>query len=191
MIHSFAFICICQQIEKTGLATARMAMCGGWNSRVTTGTVMCSGLNSSSGGELELYLDCTGSTHIQEYKFLIVSRCYSGWILKHSESQSVYASESDFGWSRKVLLDNPSISIFYSPIRTSPPTPFPSIQLIHSLILSLLPCILRLGYSFFYSFLVLSFTFILSTRAQFSSLFFPSFHYSSFPSFLLSFPQVP
>ena len=43
MIHSFAFIYICQQIEKSGL-------------------VMCGGLNSGSGGELKLYVGCTGST---------------------------------------------------------------------------------------------------------------------------------
>ena len=48
MIHSFAFIYICQQIEKTESATI--------------GVVMCSGLNLSSGGELKLYFSCTGST---------------------------------------------------------------------------------------------------------------------------------
>ena len=48
MIHSFAFIYICQQIEETGSATAR--------------TLMCIGLNSSSGGELKVYLGCTWST---------------------------------------------------------------------------------------------------------------------------------
>ena len=48
MIHSFAFIYKCQQTKRTGSAT--------------TGTSMCDGLNSSSGGELKLYLGCTGST---------------------------------------------------------------------------------------------------------------------------------
>ena len=34
------------------------------------------------------------------------------WILKHSESESVYTSESDFGWSQKVFLDHPQVKIF-------------------------------------------------------------------------------
>ena len=47
VIHSFALIYICRQIEITGLTATR--------------TVMYSGLNSSSGGELKLYLNCAGS----------------------------------------------------------------------------------------------------------------------------------
>ena len=36
----------------------------------------------------------------------------SAWILKHYESESVYAS--DFGWSRKVFLDHPpNQNIYY------------------------------------------------------------------------------
>ena len=30
------------------------------------------------------------------------------WSLKHADSESVSASESDFGWSRKVFRDHPS-----------------------------------------------------------------------------------
>ena len=48
MIHSFAFIYICKQLETNGSATAHRCSGGG--------------LNLSSGGELKLYLGCTGST---------------------------------------------------------------------------------------------------------------------------------
>ena len=58
MIQSFAFIYICQQIEKTGLATAGMAISSG--SHCSLLFWQC--LNSSSGGELKLYLGCKGST---------------------------------------------------------------------------------------------------------------------------------
>ena len=55
MIHLFAFIYICQQIEKTGFAITGTMM--------DSGRHHCSGggLNSSSVGELKLYLRCTGS----------------------------------------------------------------------------------------------------------------------------------
>ena len=48
MIHSFAFIYICQQLEKTGSATTGTAMGSGLNSRATARTAMCGGLNSNS-----------------------------------------------------------------------------------------------------------------------------------------------
>ena len=59
MIHSFAFIYICQQIEKNWVSHH-------WNSdgSVAASAHCCSsgGLNSSSGRGLKLYLGCTGST---------------------------------------------------------------------------------------------------------------------------------
>ena len=59
MIHSFAFIYICQQIEKLGQSLPE------WQSAVaaTANRHSGGGLYSSSGGELKLYLGCTGSIY--------------------------------------------------------------------------------------------------------------------------------
>ena len=36
------------------------------------------------------------------------------WILKHTEYESLYASELDFGWSRKIFPDHPpNQNIYY------------------------------------------------------------------------------
>ena len=58
MIHSYVFIYICQQIEKMGQPLPEWW----WVVEVITHPCSDSGLDSSSGGELKLYLGCTGST---------------------------------------------------------------------------------------------------------------------------------
>ena len=62
-----------------------------------------------------LYQSRSVSSTKTEFHSLSISMTYNvqeipllrKWILKHSETESVYASESDFGCSLKVFLNHP------------------------------------------------------------------------------------